>query len=344
MGGRRAADYNSPMMKALLYDAFVASRRNRLAGLLDTKWELVPVLDALDVDKVRSQLPDVDAFIGSTFHENWRTAAGNLRLIQCVGAGVDSISNSSIPPGCTLCNVYEHETPIAEYIMLAVLLFVTRLMDIKQRFRQGIWTDSGRFDGRPHDEVYGKTLGLVGYGHIGRETARRAKAFGMKVAAVARRPRPEPEVDWYGRTADLDELIEMSDFLTIVCPLTEHTRGLIGERELGKLKSSAVLINVARAEIVREEPLFRALRERWFAGAVLDVWYRYPPGPGTGGHGSKLAFHELDNVIVTPHASAWTDQMIERRLVRIAENLNRLARGEMLQQVVHQATVGVSAG
>ncbi|HON69110.1 MAG TPA: NAD(P)-dependent oxidoreductase, partial [Phycisphaerae bacterium] len=220
----------------------------------------------------------------------------------------------------------------------------TRLREIERRFRQGDWTDSGRFDGQVHGEIYGKTLGLVGYGHIGRETARRARAFGMRVAAVGRRPRTEPELDWYGTTRDLDQLIEMSDFVAIVCPLTDETRGLIDEARLRRLKPTAFLVNVARAEIVQQEPLYRALRERWFAGAALDVWYDYPPAPAVRQHGSKLPFHELDHVLLTPHSSAWTEPLLQRRLARIAENLDRLARGERLDRIVYEAPAAAAAG
>lgn len=333
-------------VKAVLYDHYTSCREPLLRDRVTTDWEFAPLPDVSDAGLVRRQLADADAFIGNFFSETLRTAAARLRLIHCTGAGVDAIPFDSVPPGCTLCNVYEHEGPIAEYIMLAVLSFVTRLQDLQARFRQGEWMGSGRSNGDLHDEAAGKTLGLVGYGHIGREAARRAKAFDMKVAAVARKPRDVVQrgaLDWYGTIDDLPALLEMSDFLAVVCPLTSDTRGLLGEAELRRLKPSASLINVARAEIVQEEPLYRALRERWFAGAALDVWYQYPARPGERLHGSRLPFHELDNVIVTPHASAWTEQLIERRYRRIAENLDRLARGQKLERVVCQAPVGVAA-
>jgi phosphoglycerate dehydrogenase-like enzyme len=331
-------------MKAILHDRTVIRRRALLAERLTTEWTLASVPGDAGADALRTELAGADAFIGNVFSKELREAAGNLKLIHCVGAGVDGIAQASIPPGCTLCNVYEHEIPMAEHVMMTILVLATRLREIERRFRQGDWTDSGRFDGQVHGEIHGKTLGLVGYGHIGRETARRAKAFGMRVAAVGRRPRSEPELDWYSTTHDLDRLLEMSDFLAIVCPLTDQTRGLIGEGQLRRLRPSAFLINVARAEIVEQEPLYRALRERWFAGAALDVWYDYPPAAGVRQHGSQLAFHELENVLVTPHSSAWTEPLLQRRLVRIAENLDHLARGEVLDRIVYQAPVGVAAG
>jgi phosphoglycerate dehydrogenase-like enzyme len=239
-------------MKAILSGHSAANREELLRNRLATDWDIVAIPDMSDLDKVRSELADADAFIGNAFPDALREATANLKLIHCTGAGVDAISLASIPPGCTLCNVHEHEIPMAEHVMLTVLLFVTRLIQTQERFRRGEWVGSGRTEGGFHDEAYGKTLGLIGYGHIGREVARRAKTFGMRVAAVARKPRDEPDLDWYAPVDQLDALLEMSDFVVVICPLTAETRGLLGERQLRKMKASAFLINVARAEIVDE--------------------------------------------------------------------------------------------
>jgi phosphoglycerate dehydrogenase-like enzyme len=125
----------------------------------------------------------------------------------------------------------------------------------------------------------------------------------------------------------LDEVLRCADFLAITLSLTEATRGLLGERELHLLKPRAVLINVARAEIVDELALHQALAQRTIAGAILDVWYQYPtrPGPTLPAH---QAFQELPNVLMTPHVSGWTEGMLETRAKLIAENIHRSARGE----------------
>ena len=109
--------------------------------------------------------------------------------------------------------------------------------------------------------------------------------------------------------------------------LNDQTRGLLGERELALLKPNAVLVNVARGEIVDEDALYRVLLERRIAGAALDVWYRYPKEPGPN-FPSRRPFHELPNVLMTPHVSGWTEGMLEARAKLIAENIERTARGE----------------
>ena len=112
----------------------------------------------------------------------------------------------------------------------------------------------------------------------------------------------------------------------IALSLNAATRKLLGERELSLMKPTAVLVNVARAEILDEDPLYRAIAERRIAAAALDVWYRYPAGPGPTFPATR-PFYELPNVLMTPHVSGWTEGMLEARTAVIAENIHRAARG-----------------
>jgi len=121
--------------------------------------------------------------------------------------------------------------------------------------------------------------------------------------------------------------VRRADYLAVTLSLTDATRGILGERELRKMKPTAVLINVARAEIVDEDALYQALAEQRIAGAALDVWYRYPKAAGPT-LPARQPFHELPNVLMTPHVSGWTEGMLEARAKLIAENIQRTARGE----------------
>jgi phosphoglycerate dehydrogenase-like enzyme len=178
-------------------------------------------------------------------------------------------------------------------------------------------------------ELAGKTLGILGYGRIGQAVARRARAFEMEVCAIRRDVRRSAQDEWalLGGPEMLDEVLRRSDYLAIALPLTPGTRGLLGERELAVMRPTAILINVARGEIVDEDALYAALAARRIAAAALDVWYRYPSGPGPA-LPARRAFHELPNVLMTPHVSGWTDGMLEARAKLIAENIHRTARGE----------------
>ncbi|HWN54686.1 MAG TPA: NAD(P)-dependent oxidoreductase, partial [Methylomirabilota bacterium] len=184
-------------------------------------------------------------------------------------------------------------------------------------------------------ELAGKTLGILGYGRIGRKLARRARAFDMAIWAMRQKATREDVhgLAFLGGPDALDEILKRADYLAITLPLTEATRGLLGARELELMKPTAVLVNVARALIVDEDALYGALRRRTIAGAALDVWYRYPTD-GEPTFPSRHPFHELPNVLVTPHVSGWTEGTMDGRAMLVAENIGRVARGEPVANMI----------
>jgi phosphoglycerate dehydrogenase-like enzyme len=190
----------------------------------------------------------------------------------------------------------------------------------------------------PHREIASQTLVLLGFGRIGRAIAQRAKAVGMRVIAV------DPAAGAGDGLAEavlppsrLYEALAQADFFAIACPLTDATRGMVGPAELAALPAHGVLINVSRAEIAEEHALFAALQDHRIAGAYLDVWYRYPGATDTDAAPSTLPFLDLPNVVGTPHSSAWTLDLFERRYAVIADNINRLQAGQPLRNVVRAA-------
>jgi len=188
--------------------------------------------------------------------------------------------------------------------------------------------------GPMHRELRGRTVGIVGYGHIGREVARRCKAFGMTVMAVSRTVRDEPElVDWYGTVADMDRLLAESDFVIVCAPLDDSTRGMIGTAQFARMKADAVICNVGRGEVIDEAALYAALADNRIRGGILDVWYVYPSKADPNPWPSRFPFQKLDNVILSPHNSAWTEEMSTRRWTFVASQLDRFARGETLRNV-----------
>jgi phosphoglycerate dehydrogenase-like enzyme len=136
----------------------------------------------------------------------------------------------------------------------------------------------------------------------------------------------------------LDEVLRRADYLVITLALTEATRGLLGGRELRLMKPSAVLINVARAEIVDEAALYQALVQQTIAGAALDVWYQYPTRPGPTWPAYQ-PFQALPNVLMTPHVSGWTEGMLEARAQGITENIQRVGRGEPPMHLIPTAVI-----
>ena len=126
-------------------------------------------------------------------------------------------------------------------------------------------------------EMRGATVGIIGYGHIGREVAKRCKAFDMRIMALSRTKRDEPEVvDWYGTLEDMDTLLSESDFVIVTAPLNNETRGMIDSAAFGKMKPDAVICNVGRGAVINEAALYEALSGKHIRGGIIDVWYTYP--------------------------------------------------------------------
>ncbi len=294
--------------------------------------------DPGDEEGLLHALADADVYVGARLTPEMVRAAPSLRLVQASGAGTDLIAFKALGDATIVANVYEHETSIAEYVLMTMLAMSRELLVTDRDLRQGRWTTPA-VDNRLglHSVLRGRTVGLIGYGHIGRAVARLAGHFGMDTMAVRRRapdPAKQSGLTFLGGPEDLPTILSAADFLVVVVPLSEETRGLIGEAELALMKSSAYLINVARGPVVQQGPLYEALAARDIAGAALDVWYRPAPPPEHARLPAGQPFHELDNVVMTPHNSGVTADTFRRRAHKIAENVNKLARGERPDNVV----------
>jgi phosphoglycerate dehydrogenase-like enzyme len=262
--------------------------------------------------------------------------APRLRLLQLPASGLDAVDLAAVPQGCAVCNVFEHDIGIGEYVLAAMLHGTVDLACRSARFKAGSWAESPRLAGAFRPELAARSVGCIGYGSIGRAVARRASAFGMQVLALTRTPRElDPAPDWLGGFDELDHLLAAADFVLVACPLTEQTQGLIGKAQLARMRPGAVLINVARGPIVDEDALFMALRDGTIGGAVLDTWYRYASPAEPDLRPSRQPFHELANVVMTPHLSGWTEGLMPRRFAVIIDNLERLAAGRPLRHQVH---------
>ena len=181
----------------------------------------------------------------------------------------------------------------------------------------------------------GSTLGIVGYGRVGREVARRAAPFGCRILAANRSPRDrDPEVERIYPLAELDRMLPECDTVAICTALGPETTGLITAHRLALMKPTAFLINIARGQVIDEDALFAALRDHKLGSAAIDVWWQYPSQDDPNRRGSRHPFHELPNTIVTPHNSGWTAGMVRRRWDEIADNIGRFARGDSLINTV----------
>lgn len=324
----------------LVQGRIAAPRAEALRARLGAGWQVLTWTPEADAPEAFAALAaKADAIVGGAPPVQPWPPVPRLKLFQIPWTGHEWTGPERMPQGVPVANCFEHETAIAEYVLLAMLEWRIRLCRMDARFRREGWGGRGVASGPRHGEVRGASLGILGYGHIGHEVALRARAFGMRVAGIrrARVPCP-PELDWLGTPDRLDELIGWSDFLLLACDLNDETRGLIDADRIARMKPGAVLINVGRGKVVDEAALYAALAGRRIGGAVLDVWWQYNEAGKPEVWPSAYPFQDLDNVICSPHECAATDAALERRWDFVALNLERVARGERPENVLFVGT------
>ncbi len=295
------------------------------AAIREAAGGLEPVYSKDKAD-IEARLNDVEAAVGS-FSRDLMARASNLKWYQQWGAGADWLLEHPelAQKDFTLTNVSGiHEIPIGEQIMTYLLMFARSFPQIMRAQLASSWSqeESKTF------ELAGKTMLLLGTGAIGAYTAKLAEAFGVKVVGVRRNPEKQVEhIAEMVALGDLSAALPDADFVVLTLPLTEDTRHIIGEAELERMKSTAILVNIGRGGLVDEPALVRALQEGKLAGVGLDV-FETEPLPETS------PLWELENVILTPHMAGDTPHYDERALEVFLNNLRRFAAGEPLTHVV----------
>ncbi len=237
-------------------------------------------------------------------------ASPNLKLVVIAATGTNNIDvHAAQERGIVVCNVRDYGTPaVVQHVFALILALTTRLPQYQHAISDGRWQRHPHFCllDYPIRELAGRELGIIGYGSLGQGVAKLAPAFGLQVM-VGQRPGGEPQS---GRVP-LHELLARADVVSLHCPLTDHTKGLISERELELMKDDAILINTARGGIVDERALADALREGIIGGAGVDVLSEEPPV-----NGNPLLEGNIPNLIVTPHI-AWASRESRQRVVNI---------------------------
>jgi len=253
-----------------------------------------------------------------------RRVLRNLRRCRVVaryGIGVDNIDvPAATDEGIWITNVPGFcKVELAEHTLAMILAFARRLNRLDRSVHRGEWETIGNM--RPTRRLSELTLGLIGFGFVGREVATRARAFGLRVLATAPRTTAEVMAAHGVEKVDLDTLLTSADFISLHCPLTPETRHLIDAERLALVKPSTFLINTSRGAIVDEAALIAALRAGRLAGAGLDVLEREPPAPDN----PLLA---MENVEITPHAAYYSDDSLAYLQTSVAEEVARVLRGE----------------
>lgn len=256
------------------------------------------------------------------------TGNPKLRLIALTATGTDNVDLAAArEAGVAVCNLRDYCTASVVQHVFAVLLALThRLADYQALVRGGRWQQAAQFSvfDYPIRELEGRMLGIVGYGALGRGVARVAEALGMQVQ-LANRPGGSPA---HGRR-DLDDMLPRLDVLTLHCPLTEATRGLISRERLARMKPDAVLINTARGALVDAAALADALRGGRLGGAGIDVLDREPPPAD-----HPLLDPAIPNLILTPHVAWAAREARQRCLDELALNVESFAAGGRRNRVI----------
>ena len=254
--------------------------------------------------------------------------ATRLRWIHTRAAGLDSVMFPELVESpVTLTNgkgVFSQS--LGEFVLGAVLFFAK---DFRRMVRSQM---EGRWDQFDVDEISTQLMGIVGYGDIGRACARRAKAMGMTVLALRRRPelaRYDPAVDEIHPLTNLLDVLPRCDYVVAALPLTPESRSLIGEAELAAMKPEAVLINIGRGPVVNEAALVRALEQKRIRGAALDV---FDTEPLPAGH----PFYRLENVLLSPHSADHTHTWLADAMQLFLDQFERYRKGEPLFNVVEK--------
>jgi len=216
---------------------------------------------------------------------------------------------------------------LGEFALAGILFFAKDLRRMVRNQAAGKWE---QFD---IVEIAGLTLGIVGYGDIGRAVAARARAMGMRVVAVKRHAPPAGAADPYAERIytpeQMPEMVATADYIVAAAPLTAETRGMIGEREFAAMKPTAVVINIGRGPVIDEAAMVRALVRRRIGGAVLDV---FDTEPLPEGH----PFYRLDNVLLSPHSADHTADWLERAMQLFLDNFERFRKGQPLNNLVNK--------
>ena len=275
-----------------------------------------------------AQIADADAYVPGPWDEGVLAAAGRLRWVHFRWAGVTGqVFPAMVESAVVLTNsAGVFAIPMAEHA-LALMLALARALNVcLPPSPEDPWRATAERARPRMRELHGATLGILGYGGIGRATAQRARGFGMRVLALRRHPEPDEFADAVWGLERLDDLLRESDYLLVSCALTDETRGMIGERELALMKPHAVIVNVARGAVIAAPALLRAQQKRRIGGAGLDVT---DPEPLP----ADSPLWRMDNVIITPHVSGSSPETSRRQFELLEENVRRFAAGRDLLNV-----------
>jgi phosphoglycerate dehydrogenase-like enzyme len=296
------------------------------------------VRSSRDVESMFEHGGDAEVIASGRVPGEYIRGNSDLQLIQTFGAGVNGIDREAVLERNDLivCNSHLNAPEVAEYAIALLFAAAKNLGMNDKRMRAGDWSLGW---GGPifNVEVRGSTCLLIGLGHVGIEIAKRLRGLGLYLIAMTRSGE-SPQSDLVDRIVsqdDMSKVIPEADFVILSLPLTKDSLGMVNGAFLSLMKSSSILINISRGPIVDEAALFDALQKKQIRGAALDVWWRYPPPDQRDDFfPSDLPFHELDNLLLSPHRAAYSENVMKGQIKSSAQNILRFINGQPLEGVV----------
>jgi D-2-hydroxyacid dehydrogenase (NADP+) len=302
-----------------------------LTEMLQHRWPEMRIVHLPNYEMLPAEISDTDIFVGYSIRPEQFVMARRLQWIHSTATGIGQLMFPELrASGVVVTNARGvHSVPVAEHVMTLLLALARKLPTAVRYQLQGQWAQQEIWDAPvPPRELSGAVLLLVGLGAIGREVARRAQAFGMKIHAVTRSGRGDSA--FAEKIVSSDHLLDAlpgADFVVLAAPEMPHTAHLIGARELAAMKRTSYLVNVARGTLIDEAALMGALSREAIAGAALDVTEREPLP-------ADSALWQVKNLLITPHVAGVTEHLWERQGTLLADNLERWFSGrELLNRV-----------
>ncbi|MFW9907310.1 MAG: 2-hydroxyacid dehydrogenase [Candidatus Thorarchaeota archaeon] len=294
------------------------------------------------IESMLSVGSDADVVASGRVPEEYIRSAKSLRMIQGFGAGIDKIDRNAVLErgDVIVCNSHVNAPEVAEYAIMLLLAMAKQIILCDREMRMGNWRLAWGGPS-PNAELRNKTCLIVGLGNIGTEIAKRLRAFDITVIAATRTGESQNAhfVQSIVRIGEAKETIQMADFIILSLPLTEESMNLVDEEFLSWMKPTSLLVNISRGEIIDEAALYQSLKGNGIAGAALDVWWDYPEVWGGSGKmpSEKFPFHQLENVILSPHRAAYSENIMRDQVRFVGENILRFVEGKQPLNIVNMA-------
>lgn len=321
------------MKRVILINQLAKRQIEDLRNRIDSSCEFI-VPDKFDDETITSYMDRPVILLGDKLTKAILDK-GNIEFIQVPWAGVDKIDFDLLSKyDYKIANSHSNALSVAEYAVGMLLSIGKKIPYHDRLMRQDDWNRTKGAESLYSSYLYGKTIGFIGYGNIGKNISRLLRGFDPKImVVVSDKNRKYEGVDFVGDLNDINYVLENSDYVVVAMALTDETKGILNKDKLQHMKETAYLINIARGEVVDQDGLYYVLENRLIQGAAIDTWYNYPVTNEKAPVSLKNDFTKLTNIIMTPHRAA----QIEGEFTFFddaVENINNLLKGQSPKNII----------